>query len=110
MESVLHEKNIKIFARFNHGKEARDVNLQLADTEVLVFGDPKVGTFLMQDDISIAIELPLKILAWQTDAGTKIAYQNPELIAQPYSINTHAEIIHKMKDFMHIIVTIAVGK
>lgn len=69
------EKNIKaagipVFAKFDHGKNAEEVGLELRPNQVIVFGSPKVGTKLMQDNPSISIELPLKISVWEDKNGS----------------------------------------
>lgn len=84
LESILGELNVKIFARFNHGAEANAVELDLDDVEVLIFGAPKVGTYLMQENIAIAIELPLKVVAWSEDSKTFLTYKDPGETALPY--------------------------
>lgn len=104
LESVLQEKKVKVFARFNHAQEASEVGLVLEDVEVLVFGDPEVGTFLMQEDIRIAIALPLKVLAWQSASGTKLAYEDPAIVAKFYDIIKHQSIVTKMQAFMDAII------
>ena len=63
LESVLKEKGMTIFKRVNHTKGAKKVGLKLRPTELLIFGNPKVGTPLMQCGQSAAIDLPQKALA-----------------------------------------------
>lgn len=62
---------IPVFALFDHGKNAREVDLDLRPTQVIVFGSPRVGTLLMQENQLISLELPLKIAVWE-DAEGKI--------------------------------------
>ena len=69
------EQNIKatgtpVFAKFDHGKNAEEVGLELLPNQVIVFGSPKVGTKLMQDNPSISIELPLKMSVWEDKNGS----------------------------------------
>lgn len=69
------ERNIKaagipVFAKFDHGKNAEEVGLKLLPNQVIVFGSPKVGTKLMQENPSISIELPLKISVWEDAKGS----------------------------------------
>ena len=70
VEAQLKALDIPIFARFDHGLNAGEVGLELRPTKVVVFGAPKVGTKLMQDNPSIAIELPLRIAVWEDAAGS----------------------------------------
>lgn len=69
------EQNIKaigvpVFARFDHGKNAEEAGLELRPNQVIVFGSPKVGTKLMQENPGISIELPLKISVWEDKNGS----------------------------------------
>ncbi|MGB7180903.1 MAG: DUF302 domain-containing protein [Burkholderiaceae bacterium] len=68
-EAVAKGKAMKIFARVNHAAGAKTVGQDLRPTELLIFGNPKGGTPLMQCSQSFAIDLPLKALAWQDDQG-----------------------------------------
>lgn len=70
VESELAARGIPVFARFDHGMNAEQVGLELRPTKVVVFGSPKVGTKLMQENPSIAIELPLRIAVWEDAAGS----------------------------------------
>lgn len=70
IEQTLKGLNIPVFALFDHGKNAEEVGLELRPTKVIVFGSPKVGTKLMQENPSIAIELPLKISVWEDRQGS----------------------------------------
>lgn len=70
IETQLQRLGIPIFARFDHGRNAEEVGLELRPTKVVVFGSPKVGTRLMQDNPSIAIELPLRIAVWEDANGS----------------------------------------
>jgi uncharacterized protein (DUF302 family) len=69
LEADLRAKGITLFARIDHGAGAASVDLPLRPTEVIVFGNPKAGTPLMQAQQTFGIDLPLKILGWQDDAG-----------------------------------------
>jgi uncharacterized protein (DUF302 family) len=58
-----------VFARIDHAKGAQDSGLQLRAAELLIFGQPKVGTSLMQDQQTAGIDLPIKALAWEDENG-----------------------------------------
>jgi uncharacterized protein (DUF302 family) len=71
-----------IFARIDHAEGARSVGLSLLPTELLIFGNAKAGTPLMQAAQSIGIDLPLKALVWQDASGdTWISYNDPSWLA-----------------------------
>lgn len=71
LEADLRTKDITVFARIDHAAGAASVGMPLRPTELLIFGNPKAGTPLMQSSQTIGIDLPLKILAWQ-DADRKV--------------------------------------
>jgi len=58
-----------VFARIDHGKGARDAGLELRPTELLIFGHPRGGTPLMQDQQAAGIDLPVRALAWEDQSG-----------------------------------------
>lgn len=68
-EEVVKGKGMNIFARINHAAGARKVGQDLRPTELLVFGNPKGGTPLMQCSQSFAMDLPLKALVWEDESG-----------------------------------------
>lgn len=104
LEAILKEKGVKIFARFDHGAEAQHVDLELKPTQVLVFGDPKVGTFLMQDDPFVALELPLKVMATEVEGQTVVSYQNMSSLPGNFQIHEHMPVIGKISEFLDNIV------
>jgi uncharacterized protein (DUF302 family) len=84
-------KGLTVFARVDHAKGAQDVGLELRPTELLIFGNARGGTPLMQAQQTAGIDLPLKALAWE-DAGGKVwlAYNDPEWIAARHGITSPA--------------------
>jgi uncharacterized protein (DUF302 family) len=89
IEGVIHNRGLTLFARFDHGGEARKVGLAMQPAQVLVFGNPKAGTPLMIASPLIALDLPLKILVWQDDGGQVWAsYNQPVSFAERYNIPT----------------------
>ncbi|MGI9316953.1 MAG: DUF302 domain-containing protein [bacterium] len=69
LESALTEKGMKVFARINHAAGAESIGESLSPTELVIFGNPKIGTGLIKCAQSSAIDLPMKALIWQDDAG-----------------------------------------
>jgi uncharacterized protein (DUF302 family) len=84
-------KGLAVFARVDHAKGADEVGLELRPTELLIFGNARGGTPLMQAQQTAGIDLPLKALAWE-DAGGKVwlAYNDPEWIAARHGITSPA--------------------
>jgi len=69
VEAALKTHGVTVFARIDHAAGAASVDMPLRPTELLIFGNPKAGTPLMQSKQSIGIDLPLKVLGWQDRAG-----------------------------------------
>ena len=89
LESLLKAKGLKIFARIDQAAEAQAVGLTMRPMELLIFGDPKVGTPLMNQHPSIAIELPLKALVWESaDGKIWLSYNSPEFLQQRHGLET----------------------
>jgi uncharacterized protein (DUF302 family) len=78
LQTLLGEKNIKLFAVVDHSGEAEKAGLQMRPTKLLIFGNPKGGTPLMQATPTVAIDLPLKALVWQDgDGKVWLTYNDP---------------------------------
>jgi uncharacterized protein (DUF302 family) len=69
LASTLAARGVTVFARIDHAAGAASVGMALRPTELLIFGQPQAGTPLMQAAQSIGIDLPLKMLSWQDEAG-----------------------------------------
>lgn len=85
IEAGLKKRNIPVFAKFDHTQNAKEVNLELRPTQVIVFGSPAVGTGLMQADQSIALDLPLRISVWEDAKGSVwVAFPQMSKLAGSY--------------------------
>jgi uncharacterized protein (DUF302 family) len=83
LESILKEKGLTVFARVDHSGEAEKAGLKMRPTQLLIFGSPKGGTPLMIAAPSVAIDLPLKALAWEDESGRVwLSYNVPEYLQQ----------------------------
>jgi uncharacterized protein (DUF302 family) len=83
LQSILKEKGITVFALVDHSGEAEKAGLRMAPTQLLIFGSPKAGTPLMIASPRLAIDLPLKALAWQDEQGQVwLSYNSPEYLQQ----------------------------
>ena len=88
LEAVLEVKGITIFARIDQQAEAEKVGLSLCPTQLLLFGNPKAGTSLMVAEPTIALDLPLKVLAWEaTDGKVWVSYNDPNYLKQRFSLS-----------------------
>lgn len=95
--SILEKKGMTVFARINHTEGAEKVGKVLRPTELVLFGNPKVGTPLMQCGQSVAIDLPQKALIWQDEKGvTWFSYNDPTYIAERHDIKACDQVITKI--------------
>ena len=87
LQSILEKSGVTVFALVDHSGEAAKVGLEMRPTQLLIFGNPKGGTPLMVAAPSVAIDLPLKALAWQ-DAEGKVwlSFNAPEYLQQRHGI------------------------
>jgi uncharacterized protein (DUF302 family) len=98
LENILNTKGMTVFIRINHSAGARKVGKKLRPTELVVFGNPKVGTPLMQCSQSVAIDLPQKALIWQDDKGQAwLTYNDPNYLAQRHGLSECTEVIKKVE-------------
>lgn len=99
LESAVLGAGATIFARVDHGGGAESVGMDLADSELLIFGNPKLGTPAMQDDILAGLYLPLKILVYaDADGQTWIAWEEPEETFDDLDIDDDAAYLDVMED------------
>jgi uncharacterized protein (DUF302 family) len=97
LESALKAKGMTIFTRISHSDGAHKAGFELRPTELLVFGNPKVGTPLMQCSQSIALDLPQKALAYQDETSKVwLAYNDPGYIAARHHISGCEDSIHRI--------------
>lgn len=68
-EALVKTKDMTVFARVNHKQNAANIDMQMNDAEVLIFGNPKGGTIIMQKDSAAALDLPLRVAVYSDDAG-----------------------------------------
>jgi uncharacterized protein (DUF302 family) len=83
LEAAVKAKGFSVFAHIDHSAQAAQVHLSLQPTDLLIFGNPKGGTPLMQSNRTIGIDLPLRALVWQDEKGTTwLSYNDPEWLVQ----------------------------
>ena len=93
--AILQAKDITIFARIDQQVEAEKVGLNLRPTQLLLFGSPKAGTPLMVAEPTIALDLPLKVLAWEAaDGKIWLSYNDPTYLQQRFSLSD--ELVEKI--------------
>jgi len=91
-EAAVKAKGMTVFARVDHAAGAAAVGLPLRPTEVLIFGNAKGGTPLMQSIQTIGIDLPLKALVWQDGSGkTWLSYNDPSWLARRHGLGPEVD-------------------
>jgi len=109
LAKAIEAKGLKVFARVDHAAGAKAAGLEMAPAEVLMFGNPKLGTPLMQAKPEIGIDLPLKVLAWQDASGTvRIGYAAPETLKARYGVEGKDEVFATMAKALDGLTTEAV--
>ncbi len=83
---AIGRRGLTLLARIDHAAAAREVGLELADEEVVLFGNPRSGTPLMQSDPRIGIELPLRMLVWQEADDVLLGYRDPRELSHVYDV------------------------
>ena len=88
LETLLRAKGIKIFARIDQAAEAKNAGLTMRPMVLVIFGDPKAGTPLMNQHPSLAMDLPLKALVWESAEGRVwLSYNSPEFLQQRHGLD-----------------------
>lgn len=97
LTKAIEAKGLKVFARVDHAAGAKAAGMEMAPAEVLMFGNPKLGTPLMQAKPEIGIDLPLKVLAWQDSGGkVRIGYTAPDTLKVRYGVAGKDEVFATM--------------
>ncbi|MDO6785162.1 DUF302 domain-containing protein [Neptunomonas phycophila] len=110
-ENIAKSKGLTVFTRIDHQQNAANVGLELRPTEVIIFGNPKVGTPLMQCSQDVAIDLPQKVMITE-DSNNKVwlSYNNPNYLVQRHSIEGCDEVIKKVSGVLGALSTAAVAQ
>ena len=92
LQAILRAKGIALFALVDHSGEAAKVGMKMRPNKLLIFGNPKAGTPLMQASPSIAIDLPLKILIWEDAEGKVwVSYNSPTYLRERHHLPEELE-------------------
>ena len=111
LKEIVAAKGLQIMAEVPHDKGAAKVGLALRPTRVLIFGNPKVGTLLMQSNQEIGLDLPLKIMVHENAAGeTKISYYDASFLTTRYGITDKDMVVQKVNAALDGITTAVVAQ
>jgi len=108
LEKTVSEKGFRVFARVDHAGGAKGVGLELRPTQLLIFGNPKKGTLMMQSNQTAAIDLPMKYLVWQDAAGkVHVGWNDPAWMAARHHITDREKLVQGMSGALKKFATLA---
>ena len=111
LENIVKKKGITVAVRWNHSAKAEKIGIPMRDTQLLIFGNPKLGSHLMTAEQTAAIDLPLKAIAWKDANGQVwLAYNDPAYIARRHHITDRDEVLKKMSNALAAMTAKAAGK
>ena len=98
MQTILKKKGMKIFNHINHSEGAKNVGIDLRDTELIIFGNPKVGSPLIKCQQTVALDLPQKALIWE-DENQKvwISYNDPKYLVLRHDLKGCEKVLGKVE-------------
>jgi uncharacterized protein (DUF302 family) len=106
---AIEQRGLRVFAQIDHAAGARAVGLELEDEQVVVFGSPLAGTPLMVEDPRIGIELPLRMLVWQSGEEVNVGYRDPRELSATYDVAEHAATLEQMAMLLGALAVEAAG-
>jgi len=111
LEAEVRSKGLTIFAHIDHAAGAAQVGMPLRPTDLLIFGNAKGGTPLMQANQEVGIDLPLKILVWQDQAGTTwLSYTDTGWLAKRYGLGQDSEsTVNTLGNVVSVLAAAAAG-
>ena len=103
--SILEDKGMTVYARIDHAAGAVEADMELAPTQLVIFGNPHIGTRLMQCDRRAGIDLPVKVLIWEDKDGVHLGYNSAKYLAKRHDLRTCGtalgRIAHAIASFVH---------
>ncbi|MCK5402877.1 DUF302 domain-containing protein [Candidatus Bathyarchaeota archaeon] len=103
LEAILKEKGIAVFAKINHFQNAKDIDLEMNKSQVMLFGNPKIGTLMMQKNIFVSLDLPLKIAIVKDDSSNVwVVYNSTNIFRERYDFSD-SEIIERIDTLLDTI-------
>jgi len=101
LQNILQKKGMTLFDRIDHAAGAEKVGKKLRPTELVIFGNPKVGTPLMQCGQTMAIDLPQKALIWEDETGQVwFSYNEPGYLAKRHNTQGCLKVIKKVQNVL----------
>ncbi|UMA63797.1 DUF302 domain-containing protein [Roseivivax marinus] len=110
LESAVEEAGATVFARVNHAEGAASADMELDPAELLIFGNPQLGTQAMQDDIRAGLVLPMRVLAYEWDGQVYLGWQEPEDMFDDLDIDDDANYIEEIEGALNRLTEEAVSE
>lgn len=104
IKSSLQEKGFSIFCDVDHQANAKEVDLEMPESRVLIFGNPMAGTKLMQKDIAMSLDLPLRIAIVAVGEQTTVLHQTTEDYCSQYQVENHP-VLEKIEALFSAVVS-----
>jgi len=93
IKEIVKTKGLSVFAIINHSGNAKMVNMKLNESKMVIFGNPKLGTALMQQDMTVGLDLPLRVLVYKdSDGKVKMAYRDGSWLANRHILNAPKKV------------------
>jgi len=109
IEAALKAKGIAIVARWDHAAAAAQVGMTLRPMQLLIFGNPRLGTPLIQGNPQIGVDLPVRVLAWEDEAGRVwVGYTAPAELATRYQVGDQVDAVQKISAVLEQLTAAAV--
>ena len=106
---AIKSRGLTVFGQIDHAAAAREAGLELAAEEVVLFGNPRARTPLMQSDSRAGVELPLRMLVWEDPEGTLVGYNDPLELAAWYDVEQHRATLEMMSALLAALAADATG-
>ena len=98
-KAVESKEPLTVIAELDHSANAEKAGMQLRPTKIIMFGNPKLGTPLMQENQAIGVDLPQKMLVYENEKGdVYLVYNDPKTLAENHGISSQDEIISKISE------------
>ncbi len=108
LKNIFEKKGVRVFAHVDHQINAEGVELKLNKLQLLIFGNPRLGTPLMQSNPTTGIDLPMKALVWEdTNGKVWLAYNDPAYLAQRHGISDRQDVIKKISGALNKMTSVA---
>jgi len=98
-------ENVTLLTTVDHAENADSAGMELPPTTLFLFGNPQLGTQLMQDTRSVGIDLPQKMLVWEADGAVNVTYNDPAWIAERHDLDAPGMIVQQVSSLLESVAT-----